>query len=363
MKILFSIDSMYKGGAEHVMANLCNHFSKENDVTLVYTNDRGINYNINDKVNLYCLDNIIKYKNFILKNIIRVINLKKIIKKTNPDVILTFLPNSSFLILFSNLFNSRKIIISVRSNPNFEFSNKFKKILMKILYKRANAFVFQTEFARQYFKNINNNSSIIINNSLDEKFMREPFNGIRRNEIVTVGRLSKEKNHILLLRAFKEVLKKYPNYQLIIYGTGAEKGNIEEEIKKLEIGDNISLPGNVDDIYNRIYDSEVFVLSSEYEGVPNALLEAMSLGLPVVSTNYLENGPYDLIQNHFNGIVVPRNDYLKISAAIIEIISNKEFSRQLGNNASKIKKDFNPIIINRKWEDFIKQIGGVNIEK
>lgn len=354
MKILFCIDSMYKGGAEHVMSGLCNHFSNDNEVSLLYINNFKICYDLNTNIGKYCLDEKKKNQFFIFRNLSRFFKTKSIIKKVNPDIIVTFLPKASFLLLFCNYFNKRKIIVSERADPTYEYNTFIKKIIMKIFYRRSNGFVVQTNYAKKYYKSMFNKPIVKINNPLDKKFLIQPYKKKRVNEIVSVGRLSIEKNQILLINAFAELIKEYPDYKLIIYGEGKERNNLENEISKLNLVGKVLLPGNVDDIVSKIYRSSLFVLSSNHEGMPNALLEAMSLGLPVISTNCFGDNSDEIILNNINGILISKDDKNGLLEAMTRIIANDEFSIDLGKNAVKIRKQVDPDNVYEQWNYFFK---------
>lgn len=366
MKILFCINSLVKGGAERVVSNLANYFSSENEVTIMTLVNYDIEYVLKDNISIVKLDRkkvdpykeknkLIKYISKIPKLISRIFKMKKQIKKIEPDIIISFLPETSFLVLF-NKRKKDKVIVSVRNDPKIEYSSKIYYFIMKKLYPRANGFVFQTPDAREYFNNIIKCYSKIIPNSINPIFISDSYAGNRKKEIVSVGRLVEQKNFDLLIDAFYMLSEKYKEYKLIIYGEGKLRNKLEEKIKDLGIQDKVILPGIVDNVKEKIYRSSVFVLPSLYEGMPNALMEAMALGLPVISTDCPCGGPRMLITNNINGKLVSVNDKEIMKEAIEEIIKNEEFSRKLGKEASKISITLNPENINREWKDFIESI-------
>ena len=133
---------------------------------------------------------------------------------------------------------------------------------------------------------------------------------------------------------------------------------MEKLISQLNMKNRIFLPGKTDNIKEEIYDTSLFVLSSDYEGMPNALMEAMALGLPVISTDCPCGGPKFLIENKKNGILVPVNDEKKLKEEIENVLKDKELARELSSNANKICIELNPIEINKKWEKYIKERQG-----
>lgn len=356
MKLLFCFDSMNKGGAERVIANLSNEFIKKYEITLVATRSDKPMYELDNNIKYLSLDEKIKVKNLLLKNIKRIRKLRRIIKEEKPDIILSFLPTPTYRLMVSKIFTKNKVIISVRNDPNVEYNKWFKKLLVKILYTRANGFVFQTEDAKEWFSKKIQKKSVVIPNPINEKFICEPFKGEREKTIVTVGRLNEQKNHELLIKSFNEIVKKHSDYKLKIYGDGYLREKLEKLIINLNLKEKAILMGMTDDVKNSIYKSGIFVMSSDYEGMPNALLEAMALGLPCISTDCPIGGPKYLINNYDNGILVKVKDKNDLVNSINYMIEHKEESTKMGINANKICKKLNPKIINKNWEKYILDI-------
>lgn len=362
MNIMFSTGCLKKGGAERVISNLANYFIKHNNVSIVTTVKGEQYYELDKNINVYTLDGDYNISNFLIKNIKRIRNLKRIIKEIKPDIVVSFLPEPSYRLLFLKIFNRKlKVIVSVRNDPKIEYKSKINKLLMNFLYPKADGFVFQTSEAKNYFSKKIKNKSIIIPNPVNEKFLCKLFLGERKKTIVTVGRLEQQKNHALLIDSFSKIANKYKDYKLIIYGEGSLRAKLEDQIKKLKLKNRVILAGQVDEINKIIYKSGMFVLSSDYEGMPNCLLEAMALGIPSISTDCPCGGPREIIDNDINGILVPINDSIEMAKAIEKIISNNDLSLNYSRESNKkISSNFNPKIINDKWEDYIKSVGGYN---
>ena len=360
-KVVFFIDTMRRGGAERVMSILVNHFAKFNDyeVYLVCLLDYKIEYVLNDNIKIiYISDKILGQSRNILT---RIKSIKQKIKKSkeildfiNPDLIVSFLPSSCFLALLNK--GNRKVIISVRNDPRIEYKNLKNKILMRLLYPKADGAVFQTLEAADYFKNIIKCSNRVIKNPLDERFM---FNNLRENKekiIVTVGRLEEQKNQVLLIEAFKEFLDYEKDYQLLIYGEGREKGKLLSLVENLGLSNSVIFKGKVDDIQFEIKDATMFILTSNYEGMPNALIEAMALGLPCISTDCPCGGPREIITNMENGILIKVNDKKALVDNMIKISRSEKLQNKLSKNAVYVKKQFNQNIINEEWKEYIEEI-------
>ena len=220
---------------------------------------------------------------------LKLYKLKKIILEEKPDIIITFLPEPSFKILFLKKISKKikqiPIIVSVRNDPVIEYKNKIINFIMKRLYPLSEGFVFQTEDAKKYFDNIINCKNKVIVNPVGEAFIKERYEGEREKRIVAVGRLEPQKNYKLLLDAFKKINQKHPDYMLEIYGKGSLEEELKMLVKKSKLDSVIIFKGNSDTIEKDIYNAKAFVMTSNYEGMPNSLLEAFVLGVPCVSTD------------------------------------------------------------------------------
>lgn len=356
MKIMFVLGSMGKGGAERVIANLSNNFINKYQVTIVTTRSCESMYKLDDRINILSLDQESKKKGLIFRTFKRISRLRKIIKKDNPDIIVSLLPEPTFRVMIAKAFLHKKTIISVRNDPNREYNNLIKKILVKILYTRADGFIFQTEDAKKWFSKKIQKKSTIIPNPINEAFICTPYKGKREKTIVNVGRLSDQKNQKLLIEAFAEICKKHSDYILKIYGDGVLKPELETLISELNISNNVKLMGETSDIKSEIQKAGIFVLSSNYEGMPNALIEAMAMGIPCISTDCPCGGPKFLFDNGKRGLLFPVGDKDALINKIELLINNPEQAKTLSDEGRKITDILNPATINARWEEYILKI-------
>jgi len=281
--------------------------------------------------------------------------LRKICKNENPDIMISFMAEANFRTIAATMFLDIKTLISVRNDPDKEYPNKLYKLMAKILYPLASGCVFQTEDAEKWFsKKIQRKSKIILNH-VDKKFYKIHDQGEKKN-IVTVGRLEPQKNHELLIEAFAEIANDFPKENLVIYGNGSKRQALYELAKKLGIEDRVYFMGFRLDIQEKIKDAELFVLSSNYEGLPNAVMEAMALGLPVISTDCPCGGARILIDNNINGILVKAGDKEEMANAMRRILSDYSFADYLSHNAKITAKEFEPDKIFESWQNYIEQI-------
>lgn len=355
MNIAIFIGGLGTGGAQRVVCNLSNYLCKNNNVTIITLSGIESSYQLNKNVIHKTLERKNVNKNFIIKNINRIIELNKFIKREKQDVFISFLPIPSFILLLLKRNIKSPILVSVRNDPKVEYKSKVSNFLMRSLYPRADGFIFQTQDAKKYFDGIIKSNSAIIPNPINEDFVIDRFKGERKKVIVSVGRLAEQKNHALIIDAFSKISEKFNEYKLLIYGEGALRNKLEEQIISLGLNERVILCGNVKNLRENIYDSSLFIMSSNYEGMPNALMEAMSIGLPVISTDCPCGGPRFLIDNMKNGILVPVNDVDLMIEAIERVLDDNELSKNISKEASKISKTLNPTKIHMLWEEYINE--------
>ena len=187
-------------------------------------------------------------------------------------------------------------------------------------------------------------------------FFREPYRGEREKTIVAVGRVDENKNHEMLIRAFAGIADEFPEYRLIIYGDGDKRSDLLKLTKELKLEDRISLPGNIDNVADAIYKTRVFVLSSNTEGMPNTLIEAMILGLTVVSTDCPCGGPAELIVHGVNGLLSPVKDVNAMKENLQYILNNLHRADEMAHEASKTSDIYDVNKVYLEWEKYLKYL-------
>lgn len=351
--ITFLIESLSDGGAERVTSVLANIFSDNGfNVNMIIINETENEYLINDKIKRYYLSSKKSSIRFF-RLIKRIREVNKLMRKINSDVIISLaMPSTNISLITWLLGNGKKVILSERNDPNCYPKSKRLKKIRNFLYNLADSIVFQTKDAKEYFsKNIQKKGFIIPNPIKAD--LPQPYEGIRRKEIVNFCRLDSQKNLNMLIDAFTLLSKEYPDYVLSIYG----KGPLEDELKKyaekqLGIG-KINFIGYQKNIHNKILDSAMFVSSSNYEGISNSMLEALAIGLPTICTDCPVGGARMFIKPYENGLLVPVGDTIALYKAMKELIENKELSDKVSQNTVEIKKELSYDYIFQKWLNII----------
>lgn len=351
MKILFYINAIHDGGAERVMVNLAKYFSDTGCETILVTSFRDTwEYKVEGNVKRLSLEEKEIKQGKIKRNFSRIIKLRAILKKEKPDVAVSFMAEPNFRLLVASLGLNVKTIVSVRNDPNKEYAGRIGKFVGKCLLPLADGCVFQTKEAQEWFPERLQRKSTIIINAVKEEFFnieRKPVAG----EIITCGRLEVQKNHKLLIDAFSEVVKEHPYAKLKIYGEGSLRDVLQEQINKLGLQNKAFLMGATNDVAKALQTADLFVLSSDYEGMPNALMEAMAAGVPCISTDCPCGGPRSLIDNYNNGVLIQINNKKMLSKELKRILEKD--NTVMGRNAHLKSKQFSPIKINGTWGKYI----------
>lgn len=254
----------------------------------------------------------------------------------------------------ANVKLKTKIVLLERNAPKQDRLSWKSRFLRKLLYRRGDAFVFQTPDAMKFYSGHIQRKGIVIGNPLKEGL---PYrNNEPKKEIIAIGRLEKQKNYFVLLRAMKIIAEKSPEYCLRIFGEGPCRSEIVSMIKNLKLEKKVYLEGFCDNVHDRIKNSDIFVMSSDYEGLPNALMEAMAMGFPVVSTDCPCGGPKMLIGNNENGILVPVNNAKALADAVIYLIQFPAKKEQMGVKARESMTQYTLLNIINKWEIFLRDL-------
>lgn len=361
-KILFHLNCLEQGGAERVVSNLANQFSKEGYEVIVATEWQGENeFRLEEKVRRVHvgLREQDEGKGRISKILLRVKYLRRFIREEKPDITIAFAHKANYRALMATVGMRMPVVISVRTDPVGHYDSLSDKIQIPLLFPRAAGCVFQTEGQREFFPEYLQRKSRIILNPVNDKYLNVPKPEVREKTVVQSGRLVDFKNQPMLLKAFLKVHAKHPDYTLKIYGGDSFDGTkeiLESIIKENHAEDFIHLMGASDSLEKELPKASVYAFSSDWEGLPNALLEAMALGMPIVSTDCPCGGPKTVMTNEVDGLLVPIMDENAMAEGINRLIEDREFAERLGQNARKISDKINGPAVIAQWRDYIEEV-------
>lgn len=355
IKVMMVFHSIGYGGADKMFAYIANTLSKHQFEVSIYT------YESNEEPH-YQLENNIKviketkyFNRSNMNKIFQLLNTRRNIKRYKPDIVISFMSTSNFFSVIGTRFSGIPVLISERGNPGIE-RGFFSWIKQKTLIF-SEAAVFQTEGAKEYFPKILQKKSRIIPNPVLATSVKVPPWDERGNEISFVSRFDiKQKRHDVVIAAFKKVSTIYPEYKLVFYGDGQDEPEVRKLVNNYSLNEKVIFKGKVNDVIKQIAHSKLFVMSSDFEGIPNALIEAMSLGLPCISTDCDPGGARFLIENHVNGILVPKGDSDALAEAIMNLLKNPHFADNLGQQAREINHEYSEEKIQQKWIEYIKNV-------
>ena len=336
------------GGAQRVIANLCNELTQQgNSVMLLITG------NVTETV--YELDNSIVIKAFDdTSKIKKLQKLRKTVVEFKPNVVVSFLTMVNIMAAITTMGTKIPLIISERNDP--DYCTKSEKKLSNLFYRFADVAVVQTEDIRNKLRKVYRGKTVIIENPLIDHAV-DKIDYTPTHKIVAVGRLTKQKNYKLMLSAFADLLKEHPGYLLDIYGIGELESELKAYTIQRDIGEAVNFKGNSNSVLELEKSYDFFIMTSDHEGMSNALAEAMSIGLPCISTDCDGGGAAALIQNNVNGILVPKNDVLALTAAMETLVRDPKHSELLGMNAKQIKLKLDKKVISHHWIALINSVG------
>lgn len=361
-KILFIFREMGTGGAQKIEAFVANSMCDGNEVVAINMSNKPITIQLNPAVKIVNVfyDDIITENNKGKKILLKwkyLIKLRNTIKAISPDIVISFLSDVIRITVLAMKGMSIPIIGSERGDPTILSARQHKKY--KKAYNNCKGVVFQLPAVMSFYnlpKKINqsvipNPSTARIKSNWELNFSEEA------NVIVSAGRLERQKRFDVLIDAFSIIVKKYPEYRLIIFGEGSQRQELQNKIKVHHLENSIILFGDVKDVFSKenMKDVAFFVLSSDYEGIPNVILEAMMSGVPCIATDCSPGGARFLLDNGEIGLISPAGDFNKLANNMVKYIENPKLRKDMADKAKIKIKDYSPEIIRDKWIGFIEE--------
>ena len=345
------------GGTQRILSMMANHWAASGrSVRLLTLASAASDFYVLDprvdRVGLDLIDRSSGVWGAIIANTTRLTTLRRYILAGRPDCVISFGDASNCLGLLATLGTQVKVIVSERSDPRRLPIGTSWAVLRRWLYPRAHAVVVQTDRVVPWAQGFVPATRIhVIPN-----FVRAPrleallsSRPSAARQVVALGRLSDEKGFDVLIRAFAQCAAGHPHWSLLIAGEGARRRNLEAEAAEAGVADRVRLPGRVRDTESLLAASDLFVLSSYYEGFPNALLEAMSVGLPSIAFD-CDSGPAAIIRRGLDGVLVPVGDIDALAREMNRLMGDDVERTRLGREAEAVTQRFGPTRIMPLWE-------------
>ena len=348
MNIAILINSIAGAGSERFATLLANGLSEKDYHVTLLTGPRQVGeFEINGKVNRV---ELFHGQPFPISSLI----LRQYLSRHQIDVCVAIGIQANLAAALANIMLRTKIVLCERNAPKEDYLSWKSKLLRKMLYRQGDAFVFQTPDAQAFYSKAIQRKGIVIPNPVKEGLPRR--SDVVRKEIVAVGRLKPQKNYPLLLRAFSKVYQTHPDYRLRIFGRGRHLGELERLATALGINNAVVFEGFQVAVHQMIVGSDIFVLTSDFEGMPNALMEAMAMGFPVVSTDCPCGAPRMLIRDMENGILTKVGDVDDLARALNLLIEDSALKQKCASQASRICEEYALCDIMLKWETFLNRL-------
>ena len=357
MNITFLTASLGSGGAERVVSLLANRMAEMgHQVEIICLMYDDVYYQTKPEVTLtvvprVCPGNLIK----------RLFWLRRYVQKSGTEVCVAFTEGVYCATICTLLGTRIPVIASERLDPHY--MSWQRNLLKKIFLPHAAWLVVQTEHIKSYFKGKVAKKTSIILNPVNEKVFevndeRLMVNGdgvkVKENTIISVARLFPQKRQEILIKAFANIAEQFPEWKLVIYGEGPERNALESLVERLKIKDKISLPGRCETIIEELNKAKIFALSSDYEGLSNAMLEAVCVGLPIVSTRV--SGTDELIREGVNGYVVDCGDTDALAEALEKLMGDEKKIQQFSAESRKMAEQFRLDHIVRDWLELMERV-------
>ncbi len=359
MRLTLVISTLHAGGAERVMATLANAWVRRGDgITLITLGPADDDfYPLDSRVRRIGL-NLLKSTRGIADRFRtscrRISALRQSVRTTEADAVISFVERTNLLTVLATRGLRLPVIVSERIDPRREPSPPGLRLLRRVLYPRADAIVVQTLSVHAWARRVAPRGRVaVIPNPVapPAKF----WSPAKRPKIVAVGRLHRQKGFDLLIEAFARIASRHPQWSLEIFGEGPERAPLELLIQNLRLTDRVTLRGVVSDINPHLVEAGLFVMPSRYEGFPNALVEAMACGCPVLSTD-CPSGPAEIIRADHDGRLVPPENVSALADGMSRLMTSEADRRCLGANASTVLERFGIDRVLELWDGLIHQL-------
>jgi GalNAc-alpha-(1->4)-GalNAc-alpha-(1->3)-diNAcBac-PP-undecaprenol alpha-1,4-N-acetyl-D-galactosaminyltransferase len=360
-RLTLVISALALGGAEWVMTVLAHEWAAAGrTVTL-------INFAGPDEVAFYPLDPAVQEIRLdlrrhspnpfvgIVANLRRIVRIRRAIRRSRPDVVISFIDRTNVLTLAATIGSSVPVIVAEHTDPRHGSAGRAWSTLRLLLYRRAAAVLVLTRGTLDAFPPAIRRRMVVMPNPAGRELEGRTPSALDEPTIVAIGRLSREKGYDQLLRAFARIAAGRPEWRVVIWGEGAERESLEALRAELGLADRVTLPGLTHQPLEELSGASILALPSRREGFPMVAVEALACGVPVVAFDCL-SGPRELIRDRVDGRLIATDDIAGFADALAELMDDPAERRRLGANGPQIVGRFAIERILAAWEDLFANV-------
>jgi glycosyltransferase involved in cell wall biosynthesis len=351
-KFAILVTGLQRGGAEKVSSTIFNNLHNKNVYLITFLKLSSLDYKLHDYSKVLVIDNF-KKKSKLIRFILDIFDLIKVIKAHKFKAIISLLPNSNIRLLITSFFIRIKTIISVRNDPKeFKSKNTFYYLLTYVLYRFASVIVYQNKYQMNFYRFSYVNRVIIPNPVSIPKNNNFKVNDKIRN-IIFIGRLEHQKNPKFLIDVLI-ILLSFIKIKLHIFGEGTLKSNLILYVKNLKLQNNVIFHSETKNVISKLQKFDLFTFPSNYEGFPNVLIEAMSVGCPIITTPF-SGGFLEDYGIHKENLFISSFDSKDYAYSILNYLNDSSLRKRISQNSRRFSLRFSESKISYKWLSLLKK--------
>lgn len=349
-KIVFVTRSLNMGGTEQVILALCQEWLDLNiDCQIILLEDHCQFASLPANLKYIAISK--QKPNNLIQKIKVYLNVRKWIHQIQPDIVIALPDEIGVYMALVCMFRTFSLFVSERNDPHIFPKSRFARLFRSFAYRFVDGVIVQTPQVAQYFSKAIQKKCILLKNPLNLDHL-PPYTKIsQQHYFIAVGRLEPQKNYPLLIKAFAQYHQSNPLTKLYIYGDGSRRSFLKSLVEQNHLQDVIIFMGIDSDVWQKAKASCGYILCSDYEGLPNTMIEAIAMGIPVIGTNVQSGGVKYLLDTYQTGILIPVNDIDALVNAIKQLhhIDHTHCAKQ----AIKIRHDHMAKLVAKQWLDAI----------
>jgi len=361
MRIAFIIPHFGTGGAERVASLLCNYWITQGHSVCAITFEKvgaASSYPLDERILVNQTQSFNTHQNplsRIVTNARRISRIRSSLKAFGPDVILAFMTEANVVALWSAVGLGIPVVVSERNQPDRPGLGFWRRLARRLSYPMAAGLVVQTKPIARWAEEQFRVPIHILPNPVSR--LRSEISRHSGKRVVAVGRLVRQKGFDLLIDSFVKIAARHPEWMLEIYGEGSERPALEAQVERCGCIERIRLPGicrHIGDVYA---DAGLFVLPSRFEGYPNALVEALAAGCPVIATN-CPGASEQILGGGLYGMLVEPENVDALAVALDGMLSSETSRANFASQATRAVAALDTPIVGSQWLDLLTSVAG-----